>query len=334
MAQLRISFVTTAHAAIGTGHLRRCLTLSDELRSAGAGVSYWIYEGDAQVRRWLDGRCDAATVDRSLTLVEAVRFAAADPLVVVDSYDARSPELTRLAESGARVLVMDDLADRELPATWVLNSCIRDAAAYRNLTKAALLLGPAHALLRPQFRALPVRAVRETVTRVLLTFGGSDPLGLTGRILRLLEHRREPMEIRVVTGLLAESDIPISRRHQVEVLRDVEDMASLMLGADVALAAAGQTVFELAACGCPALCLQVADNQRYTGALVQELGAASVRDARTVTDAQLAGDIDRLWRDAALRREMSRAGQSAVDGGGVRRVSAALMASFGPGRIA
>lgn len=327
MARPHIAFVTTANAAIGTGHLRRCLTLSDELRAAGGTVTYWVYDGDPQVRGWLDGRCEGATVERTLGLDEAVSRAAAASMVVVDTYDAGSRELGALTASGARVLVMDDLADRALPATWLLNSCLRDPSAYGGLTGAELLLGPSYALLRPQFRGLPPREVRGRVERVLLSFGGSDPLGLAARVLALLEDRPGPLDLCVVAGLLAEDRPQALRRHRVAWRRDVQDMADLMRWADVAITASGQTVFELAACGCPALCLQVADNQRHTGDLVAALGTALVRDARSAGDGDLAADLDRLWSDAGLRGAMSRAGTAAVDGQGARRVCGVMMAN-------
>lgn len=324
MARPRISFVTTANRAIGTGHLRRCLTLSDEFARRGAEVQYWIYHGDPQVRSWLSARSETAKIAPELTLERAIEEASGNPIAVVDTYDAGRGNLAALLARGVKTLVIDDLADRILPATWLLNSCVREPARYADLTQASLLLGPQYALLRPQFRSLPKRVVAEKVTKVLLTFGGSDILNLREHILRILDCYPDRLQVRVVSGVLSEVNSSVSH-HQIEVFHDVENMADLMCWADVAITAAGQTGFELAATGCPALCLRVADNQQFTGDLFSELGMARVCDARTVTDEELRTAICDLFADYPQRKKMAEKGPLAIDGRGVERVCGIIL---------
>ncbi len=332
MATPRISFVTTANAAIGTGHLRRCLTLAGALQQAGSTLRFFVVEGDPALRDWVQPFADSMAISRDLTLDSALAQAGVDPLVVVDSYAVQAAQTQRLLNGSSRVLVMDDLVDRPLPATWLLNSCVADAERYAGLTQAALLLGPRHALLRAQFRNLPRRKPAGPVRRVLLTFGGSDVLHLADRVLAVLATLAGPLEIRLVAGRLAGAAKLTSGSHQVTELQDVSDMAELMTWADVAVATAGQTIFELAAAGCPALCLQVADNQRYTGALFAAAGSALVRDARTLRDEALSTLLQNLFVDAELRTSMSRAGQRAVDGGGAARVAKVMLNGTGASR--
>lgn len=327
MAHPRISFVTTANQAIGTGHLRRCLTLSDEFTRRGVEVQYWIYHGDPQLRSWLSTHSETATIARELSLERGIEEASGNPIAVVDTYDAGQSNLAALLVRGVKVLVVDDLADRPLPATWLLNSCVREPARYAGLTQGSLLLGPQYALLRPQFRCLPKRVVAENVTKVLLTFGGSDILNLRGRIMRLLNHYPDRLHIRVVRGALSEVNSSASH-HEVEVFHDVEDMADLMCWADVAIAAAGQTGFELAATGCPALCLRVADNQQFTGDLFSVLGVAAVCDARSITDEGLKTVIRDLFADYPERKKMAEKGPLVIDGCGVERVADTILAAI------
>lgn len=327
MAHPRISFVTTANQAIGTGHLRRCLTLSAEFTRRGVEVQYWVYHGDPQLRRWLSTRSETATIAPELTLERAIEEASGNPIAVVDTYDSGKSNLAALLARGVKTLVMDDLADRILPATWLLNSCVREPARYAGLTQGSLLLGPQYALLRPQFRSLPKRVIAEKVTKVLLTFGGSDILNLRERILRLLDHDPDRLHIRVVSGALSEINRAESH-HEVEVFHDVENMADLMCWADIAITAAGQTGFELAATGCPALCLRVADNQQFTGDLFSELGVARVCDARTITDEGLRTVIRDLFADYVERKKMAEKGPLAIDGRGVERVADTMLAAI------
>jgi UDP-2,4-diacetamido-2,4,6-trideoxy-beta-L-altropyranose hydrolase len=327
MAHPRVTVVTTAHAAIGTGHLRRCLALAEAVQQAGGRTRFLVYEGDPALREWVRPFDEQAVIAPALGLEQALEQAEPGWPVVVDSYAVTAAHLQRLLDRGARVLVVDDLVDRPLPATWLLNSCVVDPAAYATLTRARLLLGPAYALLRSQFAGLPAHDLRPAAARLLLTFGGSDILGLGNRVLRLLDALPGPFTIRVAAGRLAGRELPGGHRHDVQMLHDVADMAEQMQWADLAVAAAGQTIFELAATGCPALCLQVADNQRFTGELFARLGSALVRDARQVPDGELSALLEGLTIHAAQRATMSRSGQAAVDGRGAARVAAALLAS-------
>lgn len=323
----RIAVVTTANARIGTGHLRRCLTLVDELVRAGASVGLWVYVGDPAMAGWVSPQVATSVIDPALTLERALEAGGRCPVMVIDSYDICDGHLVPLMKSGCRVLVMDDLADRPLTATWLLNSCVEDPSVYRGLTGAALLLGPSCALLRPQFRDLPPRAPAGDIRRVLLSFGGSDVLRLNERAVRWLDAVGAGWDVRVIAGPLTTSAASSSPVHRVEHVRDVSDMVAQMRWADLAITAAGQTTFELAATGCPAVCLKVADNQRFTGELAARRGYAVVADARQADDTAITGLVRSLVDDPAARNAMAVAGAAAVDGQGAVRVAETLLAA-------
>lgn len=321
----RVAFVTTANRAIGSGHLRRCLTLAEELADRGAACSFAVYAGDPAFLPWLRS-ADRADVRPELTLDDALDHAARQaPVAVVDSYDVQAGALRRLLDAGCRVLVMDDLVDRPLPATWLLNSCEpEESRAYDSWTNARLLLGPRYALLRSQFRNLPAREATERATRVLVTIGGTDPLRQGERVLSALGQLPGRLQIRYIQGALAPDMRSVAGPHSVEVLKDVQDMAGPMMWADVAVSGAGQTLFELAAAGCPALAIRVADNQRRSGALFERIGSAVVL-AVSASDEAFLGRLSGLILDRTARERMSRAGRAAVDGRGAERVADALL---------
>ena len=340
-----IAFRTTAGKGIGFGHLRRCLTLAQELAAR-----------DFEPRFWLDG--DAAAL-------EVVRAAGYVPVAV--SREAREPEWSRaqvarerpealVADSYALdeayfhtlrpavpLLVIDDLADRALDADLVQNGAIDAATLPYRLGPGAdqgpgmtcrTLFGPAYALLRPSFRDMR-RGVpfRSTVERVLVTLGGADPAGHTDAVVRhLLGVLSESVVIEVVLGPLfgaAGTLEAIAQAHpgRVRLHRALPDLAPLMREADLAVSAGGQTTFELAAAGVPAVALELADNQRVllagfarAGTLLA-IGKAAAPDMGT----RLAEAAGHLCMDPALRRRMSEAGPALVDGRGAERVATALV---------
>jgi spore coat polysaccharide biosynthesis predicted glycosyltransferase SpsG len=92
--------------------------------------------------------------------------------------------------------------------------------------------------------------------------------------------------------------------------------------ADVVITAAGQTAIEAAATGTPAIVTALVDNQRANARTLTRLGTAAPLDP----DAP-AGAVGRLLdelADPAVRGQMSRAAQSAVDGRGALRVAEAV----------
>jgi spore coat polysaccharide biosynthesis predicted glycosyltransferase SpsG len=108
----------------------------------------------------------------------------------------------------------------------------------------------------------------------------------------------------------------------LRLLYDVEDVTSVMLDSDVALAAAGGTVWELGLLGVPSVAVSLAPNQVALAQELQRRGAVEYAgDARVAPDAALWLDrvcalLDDPMRSAALV-EASRA---LVDGDGALRV--------------
>jgi spore coat polysaccharide biosynthesis predicted glycosyltransferase SpsG len=93
-----------------------------------------------------------------------------------------------------------------------------------------------------------------------------------------------------------------------------------MRRADLAVSAAGQTLFELAATGAPTLAIAVADNQRPQ---LEALGAAGV--VIPVTAETLAPRLATVAEDRAMRQALAERGQALVDGLGADRVAHAIL---------
>ena len=336
-----IAFRTTAGKGIGFGHLRRCLTLARELAARGAEPHFWIDlpGGDAQAievaradgfaARHVMGEEPAA----SLALVKQERPSA----LVADSYGLDGAWLRLLRRTTRALLVIDDLADREIDADLVENSaCGAERLAYRTSDDCRMLLGPAYALLRPGFAAVgAARVVNEVAKRVLLTLGGADPEGRTATVARALVETATDLHLDVIIGPLYGDARDLAALHnespsRVTLHHAPADLAPLMAAADLAVSAGGQTTFELAATGLPSVALSLADNQRIlldgfarAGTLVLA-GDAGAPDAI----ARVVSEVRKLIDNRVQRLRMSLAGRALVDGRGAGRVAEALLATI------
>jgi UDP-2,4-diacetamido-2,4,6-trideoxy-beta-L-altropyranose hydrolase len=330
-----IIFRTGGGERTGYGHVRRCLSLAEALRGCDA-ESAFLLDGDQILASDVEAAgFESVWVDTGNDLVNTLELARRRQAraIVADSYALDSEYFQGLIAVPAATVVVDDLADRELPVDLVVNSSVAACrGTYRGAEGTTFLLGPKYALLRPEFADTPTRREPEDVRTILVTVGGSDPHGLTQTFTRCIATALPEAYVDIIVGPLALAPTClIVGRHRVpssvKLHRNPRDIRRLMLEADLALCAGGQTAYELAACGVPMIAARTADNQTgnleglaAAGALIWAGDARDEGLEATVMTAlvELAGDPS--WRDRLGKR-----GRAIVDGKGADRVASAIL---------
>jgi UDP-2,4-diacetamido-2,4,6-trideoxy-beta-L-altropyranose hydrolase len=263
-------------------------------------------------------------------------------LLVVDHYGATIDLETAMAKAGATVAVFDDLIAAQSDADIILNPAPDVApTAYRAIARpqTRFLLGPENALLRAQFAAArPTVAARiagkRKIERVLIAFGGTDPVNGTGIALGALETTDIP-HIDVVLGakavyLDAVREQAARMGVRVNLMLDVAEVAETMAEADLVIGAPGTGTWERGCLGLPSLLVVIAPNQMINAETVAARGAALLCGALT-TDTEdrvvtaLRANLDRLRKDHDLYRRMHEAASGLTDGRGVQRLAAAIL---------
>jgi UDP-2,4-diacetamido-2,4,6-trideoxy-beta-L-altropyranose hydrolase len=338
-----------ASTAIGTGHVMRCLALAHAWkRVVGGPVTFFTScDSDALVERVIASGCDVRRVERPYPetgdrerLEEAARSAKdGGARVVVDGYHFDDAFRTALRPH-ARVLVLDDIAHQpHYDADLLLN---QNVAAHRGMydgrTSARLLLGPRHALLRPEFirvesgGAAPISTSSQTLpVRVLVTLGGSDPDDITNRVLDALDSVHAALTVRVLVGpsnphLDALRARAAHRALAVELVVAPDDVAVHMTWADIAVSSAGSTIWELFHLGVPSALVTVADNQGENARAAEAAGAALDVQEGTTADLEdrVHDAVSMLAADHGTRARISAKARELVDGRGAERVAMAL----------
>ena len=324
---MRVVIWTHGGPRIGLGHVRRCLSLAQALSARGATCSFIVNDERKTVDmiQWLGfpaKEVDERLSGEALTAIEGLHPDA----VVADSYDLSTDDLAG-ARRVATLIVIDDLADRELPADVIVN-CAPNASerAYRALPSTRFLLGPEYALLPPEFADLPVRRINNRVRIVMVTLGGGDPRNLTAPIVRRVREALPDDSLDVVLGPLT-GECDCGPMDNVLLHRYPPSMRDLMLGADLAISAGGQTTYELAATGTPAVLMSVASNQ-IPQSIAWDAAGAFVY-AGDAGDPEMAPRMVQVARklvsDDRLRCAMSERSRSLVDGRGAERVANAVL---------
>ena len=327
-----------ASLEIGTGHVMRCLALAQGWRASGGNVIFVCAQLTPSLKDLLQAehiqvtQIDAPPGSREdLARTEQLARSTDVSWLAIDGYQFDTDYQATMQQCRS-LLTIDDNAELDYyAADLVLNqNAHASPSLFENRSSnTRLLLGPRFALLRDEFVAYRgwSREIPQRATRLLLTMGGSDAANLTPRLLPLLADLPiEDLRIRVVMGGSARNadavaSIAAQYPGRVEVLRDVKNMAALMTWADVAVAGAGTTCWEMCSLGLPAILIVVADNQKFIARKLADLGAVeNAGSAANLDAASVAESCRLLLADRTRRTLMSQIERQIVDGSGRERV--------------
>lgn len=360
MSMRTVVFRADASIAMGTGHVMRCLTLADGLRGHGIhchfvsrahpgnlidvirsrGYSVSVLpaaklplnlrnsEGQPAHADWLGVNWETDVAQTK----EAIKDLQPDWLVV-DHYALGERWEKTLRPECRRLMSIDDLADRTHDCDVLLDQNLgRSAEDYKGLVPSdcALLIGPAYALLRPEFAALReyslARREQPQIRRLLITMGGVDKDNATGAVLDALRKAVLPSDCNLTIVMGPHAPWLKEVRNQAEqmpwkteVLVNVQDMARLMAESDLAIGAAGSTSWERCAMGLPSAIVVLADNQIDIAKKLESAGAAIA-----ITLDCLGKKIDLLFKSTKVLPEMSRLAAQITEGTGLIHVVAKM----------
>ena len=211
---------------------------------------------------------DYCHMEAELPLLESLAMKYLPKCWLVDSYQITQEYLSVLRET-APVFYMDDTGENVYEADGLINYNIYGPNLdYESKCPAGiqLLLGADFAPVKKEFLSTEY-CVRREVRNVLITMGGSDKLNIAGALCRcLLDSLPEEIRITVICGRfnshLQELNQLQCKESRVRILVDVPDMWNRMKEADIAVSAAGSTMYELSAMGVPTVCCYYVENQR------------------------------------------------------------------------
>jgi spore coat polysaccharide biosynthesis protein SpsF len=319
-------------AAIGLGHVRRCLSVARALRDReGLGVRFAIRD-EPLAREAIQAEGFPADlmpggmkeIDWLLALAETHRPAA---MVLDVRTDLSATSVLRLRGADMIVATIDDASARRLaadasfypPVPQVFGLNWEGAEAEPHVGWEWVVLGHA---------TMPPFAKREGRPRVIVSLGGSDPAGSTRPAVRALALLRAEFEATVVIGPGAERKLEADIAKiapRFAIVRSPNDLPRLMSEADLGLVSFGVTAYELAALGVPALYLCLTEDHALSASAFERAGmGVSLGLGADVKEATIAQAVSELLADPARRRAMGTAGRMNIDGRGAARIAAQI----------
>jgi len=335
-----ILFRTDASVNIGTGHVMRCLALADELRQKDADISFICREEPGNLTSYIEnrgykvhqlpGEIDIET-DRKLTKEILSKYESKSDWLIIDHYDIDISYESSLRDHVKKIMVIDDLANREHDCDLLLDqNYSKNENRYNGLVpeNCIQLLGPEYAILRSQFQKARAN-LRERdggVNRILVFMGGVDSKDITSKVLRAINILvRSDIAIDVVIGNLNphhdEIKILASKIPNTICHHNVEDLAKLMSSADICIGAGGTTTWERCCVGLPTITIVLAGNQKDISESLDKEGAIiNLGWYQNVKENDIAECINELINDPKKIQSMADKSRNLVDGEGVSRV--------------
>ncbi len=332
MSKSRILFRADASYEIGFGHVARMCALIEEAEVQGF-EPVAMFGGDLQaIRAWASDR--KLVVDLREWAPTAVVNAADHPRVrglVIDGPEIARSLIPKLPPH-LHTVILDDMGKMPLIVGAVVNQNVHAldlAASYPNAQRR--LLGRRYLMLRRDIRRHTrgaCRPMRSARLRLVISFGGSDPINATARALHLLPVER-PLDIVVIAGpgfrdeegLRIASTAATDAGHLVDVQRAPEDPGALFVSADAAICSAGGTLGELAFLGCPALAYAIVRDQIAPARHQIHQGLiAGGRSWIDTDDETLRQDILGFLVDDAGRAAIRKLALATADADGARRI--------------
>jgi len=292
-----------ATSEIGSGHVMRCAALGTRLMTYGAKIHFVCACLPPQLGEWLHNHGFGLTVltaadfgdwrtDLAATCDVFHRVGSVD-LLIVDHYGLSQAWESSIRSHVRRIMVIDDLADRDHDCDLLLDQNLHDntLARYekRVSPRTRMFFGPRYAMLRPEFDEPELVRIRDGSVKRLLVFFGGDPNNQTSKVIDAIRVLGSfAPECIVVLGLAhpyrqkilnSVTDLP-----GVDVLDTTDNMARLIAQADLAIGTCGVSAWERCALGLPTLVVVTAENQREDASILHRLGAVeNLGDADTVS---------------------------------------------------
>lgn len=319
-----------ASPEMGTGHLMRCLTLADVWHQDFSGaVIFCCLE--------LTGTLERRIVDAGHAVIHLENdhpgavIDIAEPLdakaIILDGYQFDQEYRQSLASSDTKVLTFRDAGSEASSADIVIDTSPSATAPVQ--TDIVYLCGPDFALISPEI----VKSTQISVSPkgILITFGGSDPHGLSLPIAKSISASAPDTHMHVILGGgVKDADAVLEQLMEIPNISASHDLPSLgpaIMNAQLVVTAAGSSLYEVASLGRPMVLVITEDNQSALGTI----DWAHVIDVRgkDAAAADISAAALKLYNDPAMMEALAARASSVVDGKGAHRVLETLTTQNG-----
>jgi len=246
-------------------------------------------------------------------------------ILIQDIRDTEDFYCRCLKSMGLFLIGFDDLGSgRELCDILIDANLPEQDGDYENVP--FRFFGEKFMVLDPAFTDynLKDKNVPRKVENILISFGGSDPRGLTQWSLNMLYDFLKDYNVSIIAGKGISSQNEIKQfcnNLGFRYIYNCSNMAQLLYESDLAVISGGITLYEAAAVGTPSMVIPQVDHQYEIGKRFERMGASVCPvDDSNLDHGKITKTLNKLIDNHNLRRKMSVTGKKIVDAQGVYRI--------------
>lgn len=340
-------FRADGNSQIGAGHIMRCLAIANA--AAESGIDSVFVTASDDMKKTIESRnivCHVMDTDyRHMEHEDIISVAEKykPSAIIVDSYYVTEAYLKNIHKwcqaNNCELVYIDDVKAWAYTCDLLINYNIYAKEAdymtlYANEEGRAIprmLLGASYVPLRKEFANAALKDVKQHVTDVFVSTGGADPEHMACELMKKAITSDYIYHF-VVGSMNRDKEMlkSLAKQHDnIYVYENVTDMSSLMGKCDIAVSAAGSTLYELCAMKVPTVTYVMADNQRELSETFDSKGIiANIGDVRIIGREETAGliidSVETMANNYEARCKTADRMKSIVDGRGTYRIIEAL----------
>ena len=336
---MRVAILCDGDRSIGAGHFFRCSAVAYELLQHSSSVIFIIpslvLEALVEQSKF-PYKLVPELFDNSIAAAERVLAeleSAGVDRILLDSHRV-TKTLLEIIQEKFLTIYFDDLLMYPYPVNILVNFHV-DASIddYQNLyrysdtTIPRFLIGTEYfPLKRSSYQKVCLYKNRKHVG---FFAGGSDPDHVTLRMLKYILKNKILFKytLHVVVGKMNTDYEEVKslcfRNHNIQLYYGLSDLSGIYKQIDLAISAAGITLYELAYYGVPSVVYSMVDNQKHTAIEFARRGLSiNIGDSRTEPIfPRMFETVQKMLDNDMILKTMSKKGSQIVDGEGAKRIS-------------
>ncbi len=285
----KILFRCDSSSTIGLGHVKRCLVLAQRLKEYNKNLKILFATqnlyGNINLEILKSGFSIYSIKNNSLKELDYFVKGLFVDLLVIDSYEIDNifEEQLKINNPSLKILSFDDML-RPHCSHMVLNHGVQaQEKDYKKILdkKTKLFCGSEYTLLRDEF--FESKKVKVTRNSVAIILGGNDVLNLSSKIANLLLQINNKYKITVITTSVNPNLKELKENSNIELLVDINNIASVIASKSLVITASGGTFFEILSLKKKFINIEVAPNQKVVDKFLKQKGIKTTIKADDLT---------------------------------------------------
>ena len=339
MIQKNIFFRVDSSFELGFGHLNRCLifaeifqkkkfkvhficknlrgNLTDEIKKRGFNIHL------------IKNLKNSIYSDYQNTRKILKKYEDDTSYLVIDNYDWNKKYENRLRTVVKKIIVIDDLANREHDCDLILDQNFYvdfkhryDKLVPKNCQK---LLGPKYILLRKEFLTSRKKTKISRLKKIFISFGGQDISNETIKVLRAIKNTK--LEYETINFIIRKPNKNLKRlkdiskeMNGIKIFTVKNKISKIMENSDLSIGAGGSMTWERAYLGIPSIVSILSKNQLEITNTMEKKGC--IYNMGWAKDVKIS-DYEKIFQKIKIKElnTMSRKNKKLVDGRGISRIS-------------